>query len=656
MANIVDYIVFMTYDLHGQWDYGNQWAQEGCQAGDCLRSHINMTETMYTLAMITKAGAPTSKIAVAVSSYGRSFKMATAGCSGPDCTYIGPNSTAAMGQCTQTAGYISNAEIFDIIYTNDSDLSPNSWYDSDTDTNYLVYNQTEWVAYMGNEVRDSRRNKWKDLKFAGTVDWAVDLAAFGDSDGDPTGDCPSCNDNQLPNTPWEPCDVGPIANLDDLSDDTVNNWPVHCRGLYTLQALLGLFDEAMGNYTELMNGGYDDKFQIYAKAVTGSAGSQVHDFMMDHGNDYFKCNVMEMTLCCRICHQTWSDNQCQYCFEASYDDCYHYGFGTSNFDTIPDVSEPHNLIDRPQKSAVVKWGNISEPCPPDYSKSGIEGTGRHDKSIYWSLDSAKADAFWADLFSATGIPKDKIEFGRYASKYPGVISYSFIIDFSEHVLLDSSSHHRFMDRPLLTLDVTVVDYCGGRIVSADNECWNNGYGFNEPMPHGFGIEDVANPKSVAQKGLDSVTAADLRSQINRVIINMQALAYPSDGIEIVDAVSLPIMMVVQGVESMSMVVQSAIKLEEAERKALIMAFVGAILFLVPVAGEILGSVAELADIGVIITMTGVAGNVAMDVYTIVDDPKNAPLAIMDLILAPISLADAVLISKAAQIKRGMGAE
>lgn len=213
-----------------------------------------------------------------------------------------------------------------------------------------------------------------------------------------------------------------------------------------------------------------------------------------------------------------------------------------------------------------------------------------------------------------------------------------------------------MDRPLLTLDLTVVDYCGGRIVSADNECWNNRYGFNEPMPHGFGIEDVANPKSVAQKGLDSVTAADLRSQINRVIINMQALAYPSDGIEIVDAVSLPIMMVVQGVESMSMVVQSAIKLEEAERKALIMAFVGAILFLVPVAGEILGSIAELADIGVIITMMGIAGNVAMDVYTIVDDPENAPLAIMDLILAPISLADAALISKAAQIKRGMGAE
>jgi len=26
MANIVDYVVYMTYDLHGQWDVGNKWA------------------------------------------------------------------------------------------------------------------------------------------------------------------------------------------------------------------------------------------------------------------------------------------------------------------------------------------------------------------------------------------------------------------------------------------------------------------------------------------------------------------------------------------------------------------------------------------------------------------------------------------------------
>jgi GH18 family chitinase len=55
MAKQLDYIVYMTYDLHGmldsffgrvkeltyagQWDAGNQWATEGCPEGNCLRSH-----------------------------------------------------------------------------------------------------------------------------------------------------------------------------------------------------------------------------------------------------------------------------------------------------------------------------------------------------------------------------------------------------------------------------------------------------------------------------------------------------------------------------------------------------------------------------------------------------------------------------------------
>jgi chitinase len=27
MSKVVDYIVYMTYDLHGQWDYGNAWSE-----------------------------------------------------------------------------------------------------------------------------------------------------------------------------------------------------------------------------------------------------------------------------------------------------------------------------------------------------------------------------------------------------------------------------------------------------------------------------------------------------------------------------------------------------------------------------------------------------------------------------------------------------
>lgn len=102
MANNLDYVVYMTYDLHGQWDYGNQWSSPGCPTGSCLRSHINMTETINALSMVTKAGLPASKVVVGITSYGRSFKMTTAGCTGVDCKFMGPASGAAKGRCTGT--------------------------------------------------------------------------------------------------------------------------------------------------------------------------------------------------------------------------------------------------------------------------------------------------------------------------------------------------------------------------------------------------------------------------------------------------------------------------------------------------------------------------------------------------------------------------
>lgn len=39
IASIIDYIVYMTYDLHGQWDAGNPNAFDECPSGRCIRSH-----------------------------------------------------------------------------------------------------------------------------------------------------------------------------------------------------------------------------------------------------------------------------------------------------------------------------------------------------------------------------------------------------------------------------------------------------------------------------------------------------------------------------------------------------------------------------------------------------------------------------------------
>ncbi|KAJ6151665.1 hypothetical protein N7470_006793 [Penicillium chermesinum] len=180
ISETVDYIVYMTYDLHGQWDYGHQYPDPGCKSGACLRSHVNLTETTSALSMITKAGVPGSKVIVGMASYGRSFEMTEAGCTGPNCKYTGPQSGATPGRCTKTAGYIANAEINEIIDTNDS---AEKSFDKGSDSNILVYNQTQWVAYMDDTTKDTRTSYYKGLNLGGTVDWAVDLQSFTDDSG-----------------------------------------------------------------------------------------------------------------------------------------------------------------------------------------------------------------------------------------------------------------------------------------------------------------------------------------------------------------------------------------------------------------------------------------------------------------------------------------
>lgn len=62
--------------------------------------------------------------------------MTDPNCSGPMCTFVGPESGAKPGMCTNTAGYIANAEIERII--RDGGVIK-TWFDNETMTDYLVY-------------------------------------------------------------------------------------------------------------------------------------------------------------------------------------------------------------------------------------------------------------------------------------------------------------------------------------------------------------------------------------------------------------------------------------------------------------------------------------------------------------------------------------
>jgi chitinase len=172
IALTTDIVVLMTYDLHGQWDYSSAFSDPSCPDGNCLRSDVNLTETLNALSMITKAGVPSNKIAVGVTSYGRSFQMTEAGCYTEMCTYTGPGSGATPGPCTQTAGYLANGEINQIIAENSTGLIQ---YLDDSYSNIVVYDETQWISYMDDSNKDVRSQLYQALAFGGTADWAIDL-------------------------------------------------------------------------------------------------------------------------------------------------------------------------------------------------------------------------------------------------------------------------------------------------------------------------------------------------------------------------------------------------------------------------------------------------------------------------------------------------
>ncbi|VUC28028.1 unnamed protein product [Clonostachys rosea] len=177
MASVLDYMVYMAYDLHGQWDVGNPDAMDGCPAGNCLRSHVNSTETYNALVMVTKAGMPSDKVVVGVSSYGRSFKMSDWGCRFQSCTFLGDRNTplAKPGNCTNEAGILSDYEIAQVTR---NPLGVKAWYDADSDSDLVAFDGGEWVSHMSKETKARRIEYYQGLNFGGTSDWSVDLQDF----------------------------------------------------------------------------------------------------------------------------------------------------------------------------------------------------------------------------------------------------------------------------------------------------------------------------------------------------------------------------------------------------------------------------------------------------------------------------------------------
>ncbi|KAH7006864.1 hypothetical protein EDB80DRAFT_880387 [Ilyonectria destructans] len=79
------------------------------------RETLARTWPTFSTTMAQTAGVPSNKVIVGVSSYGQSFRMFDPSCMEPTCLFTGLKSGATKWECTDTAGYIANAEVNRII-------------------------------------------------------------------------------------------------------------------------------------------------------------------------------------------------------------------------------------------------------------------------------------------------------------------------------------------------------------------------------------------------------------------------------------------------------------------------------------------------------------------------------------------------------------
>lgn len=250
---------------------------------------------MYSLAMVTKAGVPANKIMVGVSSYGRSFKMAKSDCKGPTCTFLGERnkSPAMAGECTKTPGYLADSEIRQTQKTFSLGFfggEYESTYDKDSDSDILIYDKNEWVAWMDVETKKRRIAEYKGLNFAGTSDWAIDLQQDFNYDA-LNNDTEQIGDVDLPKAK-ECVLTKDYDGLDALANDAEgkDEW---CVAAKAVEILRGMLDSSFDGYDDAA-AGYDGLFPTYEKYIKDTLQESITKWLWNDdktkaGYPYYKC-------------------------------------------------------------------------------------------------------------------------------------------------------------------------------------------------------------------------------------------------------------------------------------------------------------------------------------------------------------------------------
>jgi chitinase len=129
------------------------------------------------------------------------------------------------------------------------------------------------------------------------------------------------------------------------------------------------------------------------------------------------------------------------------------------------------------------------------------------------------------------------------------------------------------------------------------------------------------------------------------------------GLDAVQVLGMPVALVQQAVASMAQVKTIGQTEEDDKKKQLILTILMAVFAVVPFVGDIGAAAAGLMSLARVITLIGEVANDALTMYSIVEDPTSAPMAIFGMLLGAAALArDSDSFAKMGQLRRDKSAD
>jgi chitinase len=147
---------------------------------------------------------------------------------------------------------------------------------------------------------------------------------------------------------------------------------------------------------------------------------------------------------------------------------------------------------------------------------------------------------------------------------------------------------------------------------------------------------------------------NVRDEFSVAYAELATGMFDGEPADAVDVLSIPVSMLRDAIDSMNEVKELAKKVKEENKKNLILKILEGILFLIPFVGGLVGGLGRLgAQIARLVAVAEIAGSGALGIYSAVEDPDMAPVAILGMVMGAFGVPSGAKYRPLGKAKRDM---